>query len=214
MPESRFQLPRTRPSQRPAPFPIGAYAKDTFPKDAERVIALPELILTLATPFVCGGCDGARTDFLTQTRSVDRAIVPCWLCQGEGAILPGETLVVDQAVVQRQTQHQIVVEAFGRLRSPWMGANDWRDTFFWCKQLGGIASAALLEQAVLFQVTYALLHQEQAPRSVFRPFGLRSFVAREMRFATPIEWPASWTPVPTSDITWTNLATFEANPHP
>ncbi len=135
--EKKFQIPRTQNPPRPAPFPIGRLASESYPLDAKRVAILPELILTLATPFACGCCDGARTDFVAQTRVTDRAFIPCRLCQGEGAVLPGETVIVDQAAVQLRVQNQVITQLFGRVRSPWMGADDWRDTIFWSKQVGG-----------------------------------------------------------------------------
>lgn len=210
---SRFRLPRTQPRQRPAPFPIGEFAKASFgkPADAERMVVFPELHLTLATPFVCGACDGARTDFAAQTRTTDHAFIPCRFCQGEGAILPGETVIVDLAATQLQTLGQLAIQSFGRVRSPWMGADNWRDTLYFCKQHAGISSATSLE-GVLITETMCAVREAQMSLSnpYFRPFGIRSFTVREFRFETPLRWPSNWQRAPVSDLSWASLATLEA----
>ncbi len=211
-----FRLPRTRPAQRPGPFPIGRIARESLTRsqDEARVVVLPELRLTLATPFTCGACDGARTDFVTQTRETDRAYVPCRLCQGEGAILPGEQLIVDVAAVQARIDQQLFVQSYGRVRSPWAGAEGWQDTLFWSTQHGGIASTGLLEGALISGLIDALQNSERAFKSPYCPFGIRGFRIREFCFMTPLAWPASWEIPPTDDLTWSNLAALEAEmPH-
>lgn len=207
-----FRLSRIRPAKRPPPFPIERIARESLnkPGDRARIVVLPELELTLATPFTCGACDGARTDFVTQTRETDRAYVPCRLCQGEGAILPGEHLIVDIAAAQVRIDQQLLVQSYGRLRSPWAGAEKWHDTLCWSAPHGGIASTALLEGALVSKLIDTLLNSGRVFKGPHYPFGIRGFSIREFRFTTPLTWPASWEMPPRDDLSWSNLAVLEA----